>query len=115
MRRTVLRAMLPALLALQTACGGNKMSFDTARWATGRGIADADNPRVAMVADAMRAGVKPGATRTQVRALLGEPDGAGPAGDVWFLGRSTVAPDFQSLHVDYDAAGAVTGVATRNS
>lgn len=114
MRGTMTGGVLALALALQTACGGGDMGFDTARWIEGRGAADTDNPRIGMVADAARAGVRPGATRATVRALLGEPDGTGPDGDVWFLGRSTVAPDFQSLHVDY-RAGIVTAVATRNS
>lgn len=91
------------------------MDFDKTKWASGRGIALEDNPRVSMVGEAKRAGVRPGATRAQVRALLGEPDGTDSGGDVWFLGRSQVAPDFQSLEVEYDASGVVTRISTPNS
>jgi len=74
-------ALLPALLGLATACGGGGMDFDEAKWASGRGFYDADSPRISMVGEAERAGVRPGATRAQVRALLGEPDGTDPHPD----------------------------------
>lgn len=55
-----------------------------------------------MVSDAEEAGVKVGATRASIRALLGEPDGSDPTGDVWTLGRAGYAPDYESLNIDYD-------------
>lgn len=103
-----------ALAASLSACG-DRGSFDKERWASRRGIYNADNPRISMVGEAKRAGVRPGTTRAQVRALLGPPDGIDTAGDIWYLGRSHVAPDFQSLEVEYDASGVVTRISTPNS
>jgi hypothetical protein len=55
-----------------------------------------------MVSDAEEAGVKAGSARSSIRALLGEPDGTGPRGDSWHLGRSGYAPDYETLKVKYD-------------
>jgi hypothetical protein len=92
------RVMAIALLISLSACGG----FDKEEWASGKGNSNEENPRVWMVSDAEEAGVKIGATRASIRALLGEPDGAGPEGDVWYLGRGVYAPDYEHLEILYD-------------
>lgn len=97
-------AIIPLLMLM--ACGG----FDKETWASGKGNYEGKNPRIAMIAAVEAAGVKVGATRVQVRALLGEPDSSGPNGDIWYLGRSTYAPDYQTFEISYDDKAVVTKI-----
>jgi outer membrane protein assembly factor BamE (lipoprotein component of BamABCDE complex) len=94
----IARVMAFALLVSLSACGG----FDKEQWASGKGNFDGESPRDSMVSDAEKAGVKIGATRASIRALLGEPDGTDPEGDVWYLGRGYYVPDNQRLEILYD-------------
>jgi hypothetical protein len=102
--------MLGLFLAA-SACSG----FDTAKWASGKGNHAGENPRMAMLDAAEAAGVRVGANRTAVRALLGAPDGSSPALDIWYLGRSAYAPDYQTLEVSYDDKAIVTLVTSTQS
>jgi outer membrane protein assembly factor BamE (lipoprotein component of BamABCDE complex) len=102
----IARVMAFALLASLSACGNSTVTFDKEKWASGKDNFEGKNPRIYMVSDAEAAGVKVGAKRAAVRDLLGEPDGTGPLGDSWYLGQSTVAPDFerncdQSIYLEY--------------
>jgi outer membrane protein assembly factor BamE (lipoprotein component of BamABCDE complex) len=106
-----MRIFLIIPLLLLMACSG----FDKAVWASGKGNYEGKNPRIAMVNDAQHAGVKVGATRSAVRSLLGEPDSSGPNGDIWYLGRSTYAPDYQTFEVIYDDKGIVTKAGSTQS
>jgi hypothetical protein len=63
-----------------------------------------------MTSEAEQAGVTVGAKRESVRALLGEPDGIGETGDIWYLGRSNYSVDYRVFHVKYDSKGQVTEV-----
>lgn len=87
--------------------------FDRASWTAGAGNHDGENPRAALVEDAREAGVRPGARRADVRALLGDPDSTGPEADIWYLGRASYSVDYRVLRVDYDRAGTVTAVDER--
>ncbi len=89
--------------------------FDRAAWAAAKGADPADNPRSAMVDDAERAGLKPGATRAFVRDLLGEPDSDPSIAvtEVYELGVAAWSPDEDFLIVEYDAQGIVTRVRIR--
>lgn len=87
--------------------------FDRAAWQAGAGNRSGANPRGALVEAARAAGVKPGATRDDIRALLGAPDSSGPEADIWYLGRDTMSVDFRRLRVDYDPAGKATAVEER--
>jgi hypothetical protein len=98
----IARVMAFALLASASACGNSSVTFDKEKWASGKGNFEGKNPRISMVSDAEEAGVKIGVTRASVRALLGEPDGTGPRGDSWHLGKSGHAPDYETLKVKYD-------------
>lgn len=89
------------------------MAFDKAGWAAERGNYERESRRGAMVAGLDEAGIVAGAPRATVRALLGDPDSTGPAADIWFLGRSTTGPTFETYRVDYDTAGRVTQAAVR--
>ena len=100
-------------LLILAACGGGMSSFDRAAWAKGAGNHDGENPRAALVASAQAAGVRPGAPRAEIRALLGEPDSTGPEADIWYLGRGGYSVDYRVLRVDYDRAGIATGVKER--
>lgn len=91
------------------------MAFDKEGWAAERGNADGENRRIGMVSDLDDAGVKPGATRDGVRALLGEPDGTDPDADVYFLGRSRSGPSYESLRIEYTAQGIVAGTQVRRT
>ncbi len=99
---SIAKVMALALLAALSACGSSSVAFDKEKWASGKGNIKGTNPRISMVSDAEAAGVKVGSTRTKIRALLGEPDGTGPRGDSWRLGRSGYAPDYETLKVKYD-------------
>lgn len=99
------------LLLTASACSG----FDTAKWASSKGNYAGENPRLAMLDAAEAAGVKVGATRTAVRALLGSPDGSSPAKDIWYLGRSAHAPDYQTLEVRYNDKALVMSVTSTQS
>jgi hypothetical protein len=65
-----------------------------------------------MVSDANEAGVKVGATRASIRALLGDPDSEGPNGDIWYLGRGYYVPDNRRLEILYDKNDIATKVST---
>ncbi|MFS0737600.1 hypothetical protein ABC347_11165 [Sphingomonas sp. 1P06PA] len=106
-------AILAALLVGLAACGGTGMAFDKAAWAAERGNYDGENRRGAMVSDLDEAGIVPGASRDQVRALLGDPDSHGPEADIWYLGRSATGPTFENYRVDYDPAGRVKAATVR--
>lgn len=107
--------ILPLAAAWLTACGSVGMDFDKARWAAERGNFKGENARAAMVPSIDEAGIRRGATRDQVRALLGEPDSTGPAADIYYLGRSRSGPSFETLRIDYAADGTVTGTAVRRT
>lgn len=104
-----------ALLVVLAACGGVSMSFDKDVWASGQGNFEGKNPRVHMISDAEAAGVKLGATRSEIRALLGEPDGTDSTGDIWYLGRATYAPDYESYEISYDKNGIVKVIQINSS
>jgi outer membrane protein assembly factor BamE (lipoprotein component of BamABCDE complex) len=92
------------------ACKDPAMSFDRAAWASGQGNASGKNPRSGMVSQARDAGLKVGATRAEVRALLGEPDASDSGGDAWFLGQGQYSVDFETLDVSYGSDGRVTAI-----
>lgn len=109
-----LRAVLIACLFI-TGCEGGKFVFDSARWAARRGIVEGENVRLGMTADLPDAGVVPGATRTHIHALLGQPDKIVDGRDIYALGRGSDAPDHESLVIHYDSAGKVTKVVPKQS
>jgi outer membrane protein assembly factor BamE (lipoprotein component of BamABCDE complex) len=111
----IARVMAFALLASLSACGNSTVSFDNEKWTSGKGNVRGKNPRISMVSDAEEAGVKVGATRASIRSLLGEPDSTGPTGDIWYLGRSIYAVDYQSLDVDYDEKNIAIKVLVTNT
>jgi hypothetical protein len=111
----IARMMAFALLVSLSACGNFGVSFDKEKWVSGKGNIEGKNPRVWMVSDAKEAGVKVGATRASIRALLGEPDSTGPTGDIWYLGRAVYAVDYQSLSVDYDEKNIAIKVFIKNT
>jgi outer membrane protein assembly factor BamE (lipoprotein component of BamABCDE complex) len=102
----IVRLMAVALLLSLSACGG----FDKEEWASGKGNYSGKNPRTDMVSDAEAVGVKVGATRAQVRDLLGAPDSSDAAVDTWYLGRSTYAADYTTLDVYYNEKATVTKI-----
>jgi hypothetical protein len=102
-----------AITLLVSACGVFGVSFDKEKWASGKGNITAENPRGKMVSDAEEAGVKVGATRETIRALLGEPDGKGPRGDTWVLGFANYSMDPQNFVVNYDENDIATEVNIR--
>jgi hypothetical protein len=105
----IVRVMAVALLISLSACGG----FDKEKWASGKGNITPENPRGSLVSDAEEAGVKVGATRESIRALLGEPDSKGPGGDSWALGFANYSMDPQHFAVDYDENDIATKVYIR--
>ncbi|PIK74849.1 hypothetical protein [Methylobacterium frigidaeris] len=59
------------------------------------------------------AGVRPGATCQEIRALLGEPDSHAPEADICYLGRDSLSVDFPTLRATYDGSGRSTSVLER--
>jgi hypothetical protein len=111
----IARLIAFALLVSLSACGSFGVSFDKEKWASGKGNIEGENPRVWMVSDAKEAGVKVGATRASIRALLGEPDSTGPTGDIWYLGRAVYAVDYQSLDINYNEKNIAIKVLVSNT
>jgi hypothetical protein len=93
----IARIMAFVLLVSLSACGG----FDKQKWASGKGDYSHKNPRASLVSNAEEAGVKVGASRASIRALLGKPDGTGPSGDSWALGFGGYSTDPRYLNIDY--------------
>lgn len=85
--------------------------FDRAAWAAERGNRTGESRRGEMVGDLERAGIHPGASRTEVAALLGTPDASNPVRDLWYLGRSATGPSYEALEVAYRPDGRVERVA----
>jgi outer membrane protein assembly factor BamE (lipoprotein component of BamABCDE complex) len=100
--RFVLALLGATVFIALSACGGADLSFDKEKWASGRGNFEGKNPRGLMVSDAEEAGVKVGATRASIRALLGAPDSTGPESDTWYLGRNVYGLDYENLKIKYD-------------
>lgn len=100
--------VLLIMAALLATCEGNGMSFDRDAWAAEPGNRDRISRRGEMVAAAAEAGGRVGATRAEVRALLGAPESSGADGDVYYLGRSAFGPSHESLEILYSPAGVVT-------
>jgi outer membrane protein assembly factor BamE (lipoprotein component of BamABCDE complex) len=111
----IARLIAFALLVSLSACGNLGVFVDKEKWASGKGNYSGKNPRIEMVSDAKAAGVKIGATREQVRDLLGEPDSSDAAVDTWYLGRSTYAPDYTTLDVYYSEQAIVTKIGSTQS
>lgn len=116
-RWATLATAIPAVAMMLTAaaCEGEAMTFDKTRWAAERGNYDGESARGAMVSSIDDAGVRVGATRDQVRSVLGEPDSTGPAADIYYLGRSRSGPSFETYRIDYSTAGTVTAMGVRRS
>jgi hypothetical protein len=98
----IARVMAFALLASLSACGNSSVTFDKEKWASGKDNFEGKNPRIYMISDARSAGVKVGTKRAIVKDLLGEADASDETTDIWYLGQSTVAPDFETLEIIYD-------------
>jgi outer membrane protein assembly factor BamE (lipoprotein component of BamABCDE complex) len=106
----IARVMALVMLASLSSCGSSSVSFDKEKWASGKGNFEGENPRGWMVSDARKAGVTVGATRSSIRALLGDPDSTGPRGDIWYLGRGAYAPDYETFEIKYDSNDIATDV-----
>lgn len=89
--------------------------FDTAKWASGRGNATGENVRSGMMAGLAAAHVVPGASRTQVHAVLGEPDTVAGDRESYYLGRGSYAPDYETLVIQYDPTGKALTVVQHQS
>jgi hypothetical protein len=89
---------------------GEQSGFDRARWDEGRGKLAERNPRADLVESAVSAGLRPGETREDIRALLGHPDIEGAHLDIYYLGRQRWAPELHDLQIEYDEAGIATDV-----
>jgi hypothetical protein len=93
-----MRILLLGLALTLAAC---EPAFDRARWASGRDADEWDNPRESMVCAAIAAGVVPGATREEIRALLGPSDGGSQVSDVYSVGLEFTSPDEVLLSIYY--------------
>lgn len=109
------RSQALAVLLLSLAGCGEKAMFDSAKWATGRGNASGENVRLGMTADLAAAMIVPGAKRDHVHATLGQPDHRTGSREIYDLGHGAYAPDYETLVIDYDAAGVVTTIVQRQS
>ncbi|GAA6142734.1 hypothetical protein [Hydrogenophaga sp. 5NK40-0174] len=78
-------------------------AFDSAAWKAQRGVSPVDNKRVQMVS-ALQSAVQVGMKRSEVIALLGEPDSSDAASgaDKYRLGLA-MGPDEQFYEIRYEA------------
>lgn len=96
--------LLLPLVLLVAGCGG----FDRAKWASARGAdCTADNPRPTMITAAEHAGMRHGASRATIRALLGAPDSETPTSDGYGLGVEPTGVDCHHMVIEYGSDGAV--------
>ena len=110
-----LRTIFMASTLLVMACGASSVDFDKDKWASGTGNYSGKNPRLSMVGDIKHSVLDKGTPRSDVVELLGKPDSKTPVSDTWYLGRNDIAPDYQTLKVDYDAANTVSKYSIINS
>jgi hypothetical protein len=89
--------------ATATPGAASTPGFDRDSWRREAGNQTGESRRGALLAGARAAGLVTGASRDSIHDLLGPPDSTRPGLDIWYLGRSSVGPSFESLHVRYDA------------
>jgi hypothetical protein len=78
--------------------------FDAARWQAQRGSDALNNPRIAMIGD-LEQRLRPGMTRAEVLALLGEPESQSGGRAVYALGASPYGVDYEFFVIEFDDAG----------
>src|SRR5262249_14926043 len=78
--------------------------FDAARWQALHGSDARDNPRAGMVGELQRLW-RPGMTRAEVEALLGEREQRSRESYIYDLGTSRYGVDYEYFVVEFDAAG----------
>src|SRR5262245_55284330 len=86
-----------------TVAGG----FDSNRWKELRNSAARENPRAGMIGD-LKERLRPGMTREEVVALLGEPETKEGARFVYAIGTSAFGVDYEYFVVEFDADGKLT-------
>lgn len=91
-----------ALTACPMQTQENNNGFDSASWKAQRGANPADNSRGQMLT-AVEKRLQPGMDRSEVTALLGEPDlqDAASGSDIYELGRAEFGIDEEYLELQY--------------
>jgi hypothetical protein len=79
------------------------MGFDAEIWIAQHDsdALEQENPRIEMVPALQRDHLKPGATRDQIRDLLGAPEFEVGETDYYELGRSPLGVSFEQLAIEY--------------
>ena len=80
------------------------MDFDAEIWRAQHGseALEQENPRSAMLPALLREHLEPGATRDEIRTLLGPPQFESEGKDVYALGRSPMGVSDEQLAISYD-------------
>lgn len=98
--RSLRLAACALAFSLTTACTMHDTSFDSNAWKSQRDVAAQDNARGPMVAG-MQQTLRAGMPRTEVVALLGEPDSRRDTTDVYELGRAPYGVDEEYYEIRY--------------
>jgi hypothetical protein len=112
MTRKILIGVGGATALLALAAGGYMAttagSFDSERWKAQRNSAARENPRAGMLGN-LKDRLRPGMTRDEVVALLGEPEAKEKEDTryVYDLGASAFGVDYEYYVVEFDADGKV--------
>jgi hypothetical protein len=101
--------MLAAVMAVRAYSPGG---FDAARWQALRNSDARDNPRVRMVSDLARL-LRPGMTRGDVLALLGEPEARRDGRFLYALGASPYGVDYEYFAIEFAGDRLVRHALTR--
>jgi len=100
----IVGAAMLATFAAVVAVRAYSPGFDPARWQAQRNSEAHDNPRGAMVSDLMQR-LHPGMTRSEVLALLGEPETQDGARFTYALGASAYGIDYEFFVIEFDGDG----------
>jgi hypothetical protein len=79
-------------------------SFEPERWKAERGSDRRDNPRLFMIND-LRRRLSPGMARSDVKALLGEPEAKTGNSYIYIIGVPPLSIDYEEFIIEFDDAG----------
>jgi outer membrane protein assembly factor BamE (lipoprotein component of BamABCDE complex) len=108
MKRGVLFGVAAAI-AVTAGFGGymssTTTSFDAATWRAHRGASPTDNPRREMLGAMRDEVLRPGRSRQEIVAILGEPERRDGGADQYDMGPHRYGIDDETLIIEYDSEG----------
>jgi len=79
-----------------------KRKFNPRIWTEQHGSEVRNNPRRAMTTQLESEILRPGMSRSDVRAVLGAPERTEPRADVYLVGASPLGIDYEMYIIEYD-------------